>query len=116
MCMWPSPCTVQTGLSVHVTPSLHSADRVKCACGPVPLHSPDRVKCARDTVPTESHNQSPVLAASLAQWLRRPPRERQTRGSIPAFSVGDYSWSSHTSDLKIGTPVATLPGVIAGTG
>ena len=22
----------------------------------------------------------------------------------------DFSWSSHTSDLKIGTPVATLPG------
>ena len=33
----------------------------------------------------------------------------------------DFSWSSHTSDFKIGTPVATLPGawryrVIAGTG
>ena len=33
----------------------------------------------------------------------------------------DFSWSSHTSDLKIDTPVATLPGVwhyrvIAGTG
>ena len=34
---------------------------------------------------------------------------------------GDFSGSSHTSDLKIGTPVATLPGtwpyrVSAGTG
>ena len=34
---------------------------------------------------------------------------------------GDYSESSHTSDLEIGTPVATLPGawryrVRAGTG
>ena len=33
----------------------------------------------------------------------------------------DFSWSSHTSDLKIATPVATLPGawhyrVSAGTG
>ena len=33
----------------------------------------------------------------------------------------DFSWSSHTSDLKIGIPVATLPGawhywVSAGTG
>ena len=33
----------------------------------------------------------------------------------------DFSWSSHTSDSKIGTPVATLPGawrsrVSAGTG
>ena len=34
---------------------------------------------------------------------------------------GDFSGSSHTSDLKIGTPVATLPGTLhyrvsAGTG
>ena len=28
----------------------------------------------------------------------------------------DFSGSSHTSDFKIGTPVATLPGVNAGTG
>ena len=33
----------------------------------------------------------------------------------------DFSWSSHTSDLEIGTPMATLPGawhyrVSAGTG
>ena len=26
------------------------------------------------------------------------------------FGCGDFSRSSHTSDLKIGTPVATLPG------
>ena len=32
-------------------------------------------------------------------WLRRPPPERQTRSSIPAFSVGFLSGSSHTSDL-----------------
>ena len=42
-------------------------------------------------------------------------------GSIPAFAVGSCSKSSHTSDLKTGTPVATLPGtkryrVSAGTG
>ena len=35
--------------------------------------------------------------------------------------TGDFSRSSHTSDLKIGTPVATLPGALryrvsAGTG
>ena len=28
----------------------------------------------------------------------------------PHFSQGSFSKSSHTSDLKIGTPVATLPG------
>ena len=59
-------------------------------------------------------------AASLALWLRRPPRERKIRGSDPACD-GIFPGSSHTSDLKMGTPVATLPGawhyrVSAGTG
>ena len=40
---------------------------------------------------------------------RRPPREREIPGSNPACA-GIFSGSSHTSDLKIGTPVATLPG------
>ena len=40
-----------------------------------------------------------------------PPPERQTPGSVPACAVGDFSGSSHTSDLEISTPVATLPGV-----
>ena len=43
-----------------------------------------------------------------------PPGERQTSGPSLALSVGIVSGSGHTSDLKIGTPVATLPG--AGTG
>ena len=47
--------------------------------------------------------------ASLAYWLRRPPRGRKIPGSNPACA-GIFSGSSHTSDLKIGTPVATLPG------
>ena len=60
------------------------------------------------------------LTTSLAQWLRRPPRERKIPGSNPACA-GILSGSSHISDLKIGTPVATLPGawrdrVSAGTG
>ena len=42
-------------------------------------------------------------------------------GLIPAFSPGFFSRWSHTSDLKLGTPVAMLPGkwryrVNAGTG
>ena len=61
-----------------------------------------------------------AATASLAYWLRRPPREREVPGSNPA-SAGIFSGSSHTSDLKIGTPVATLPGawryrVSTGTG
>ena len=52
--------------------------------------------------------------------VRRPPQERKIPGSNPGC-VGIFSGSSHTSDLKIGTPVATLPGawryrVSAGTG
>ena len=52
--------------------------------------------------------------------VRRPPRERKVPGSNPACA-GIFSGSSHTSDLNIGTPVATLPGawhyrVSAGTG
>ena len=52
--------------------------------------------------------------------VRRLPRERKIPGSNPACA-GIFSGSSHTSDLKIGTPVATLPGawryrVSTGTG
>ena len=52
--------------------------------------------------------------------VRRPPRERKITASNPACP-GIFSGSSHTSDSKIGTPVATLPGawryrVSAGTG
>ena len=41
--------------------------------------------------------------------VRRPPRERKIPGANPACA-GIFSGSSHTCDLKIGTPVATLPG------
>ena len=41
--------------------------------------------------------------------VRRPPRGRKVPGSNPACA-GIFSGSSHTSDLKIDTPVATLPG------
>ena len=49
-----------------------------------------------------------------------PPRERKIPGSNPDCA-GILSGSSHTSDSKIGTPVATLSGawrsrVSAGTG
>ena len=58
------------------------------------------------------------VTSSVVWWLRRLPPERKIRGSNPD---GIFSGSSHTSDLKIGTPVATLPGawryrVSAGTG
>ena len=61
----------------------------------------------------DSHFREGVRHLRLADRLvglvvRRPPRERKIPGSNPAC-VGIFSGSSHTSDLKIGTPVATLP-------
>ena len=58
--------------------------------------------------------------ASLALWLRRPLRERKIPSSNPACAE-IFPGSSHTIDLNIGTPVATLSGawryrVSAGTG
>ena len=52
--------------------------------------------------------------------VRCLPQERKIPGSNPACA-GIFSGSNHSSDLKIGTPVATLPGawrywVSAGTG
>ena len=57
----------------------------------------------------------------VGQVVRRPPRERKVPGSNPVCGGIFFSGSSHTSDLNIGTPVATLPGawryrVSAGTG
>ena len=61
-----------------------------------------------------------LLLCFVGLVVRRPPRERKVPGSNPACA-GIFSGSSHTSDLNIGTPVATLPGawryrVSAGTG
>ena len=51
---------------------------------------------------------SPTLTATLAWWLRRMSHERKIWGSIPACAVGICP--GHTSDLKMGILVATLPG------
>ena len=56
----------------------------------------------------------------LGLVVRRLPGERKVLGLNPACT-GIFLGLSHTSDLKIGTPVATLPGawryrVSTGTG
>ena len=61
-----------------------------------------------------------ILLTPYSLVVRRPPWERKIPGSNPACA-GIFSGWSHTSDLKIGTPVATLPGawcdrVSTGTG
>ena len=72
---------------------------------------------------------SPSTFMNLFLLLLRPPRwpsgkTSASRAEDPGFESRlnrDFSGSSHTSDLKIGTPMATLPGdwryrVSAGTG
>ena len=109
-------------LPIH--PGLLSSMRLLCEHTTVSLcHSGDRV-----TDPVEDSSSYGVHYGCLTDFtyrlvglvVRRPPRERKVRGSNPA-SDGIFSGSSHTSDLKIGTPVATLPGawhyrVSTGTG
>ena len=61
-----------------------------------------------------------VLDRLVGLVVRRPTPELKIPSSNPACA-GIFSGSSHTSDLKIGTPVATLPGawryrVNSGTG
>ena len=70
---------------------------------------------------TKNTKSSSALTDRLVgQVVRRPPRERKVLGSNPVCD-GIFSGSSHTSDLNIGTPVATLSGacryrVSTGTG
>ena len=51
---------------------------------------------------------STVFYCLVGLVVRRPPRERKIPGLNPAVT-GFFLRSSHTSDSKIGTPVATLP-------
>ena len=41
---------------------------------------------------------------------KAPSSTAAVLGSVPAFAVDFLSRWSHTSDLRIGTPVVTLPG------
>ena len=83
-------------------------------------HVPAPCQCSSETdLPRQLH-QSATLDRLVGLVVRRPPRERKVPGSNPDCA-GIFSGSSHTSDLNIGTPLATLPGawryrVSAGTG
>ena len=71
-------------------------------------------------VPFHLQPSTPTSDRLVGLVVRCPPREWKTRSSNPACA-GVFSGSSHTSDSKIATPVATLPGawryrVSAGTG
>ena len=90
----------------------HNVFAFKCQ---VPLFSPLPTPPPPPPLPSLSDR-----LVGIALVVRRPPRERKIPGSNPACA-GIFSGSSHTSDLKIDTPVATLPGawrsrVSTGTG
>ena len=61
----------------------------------------------RRVLPQTSTSSAPDCL--VGRVVRCLPRERKIPGSKPACA-GIFSGSTHTSDLKIGTPVATLPG------
>ena len=72
------------------------------------------------TVQPSFHHRHSTNHRLVGLVVRRPPRERKIPGSNPVCA-GIFWGSSHTSDSKIGTPVATLSGawryrVSAGTG
>ena len=85
---------------------------IVCACNPT-LIIHIRQKTTRKNI-KYNNNFETASSSSLPHHLvglvvRCPPREWKIPGSNPACA-GIFSGSSHTSDLKIGTPVATLPG------
>ena len=63
--------------------------------------------CCWDVKQTSSHIMDTAL---FALCLRCPPPEQQTQGLIPTRVMGDFP-GCHTSDIKTGASVATLPGI-----
>ena len=106
-------CALSLPLSVCLCLSLKSLSRPHPCLVSVLFLSESSVVFTNSTLTPHPHRLVGLV-------VRRPPRERKVPGSNPACA-GIFSGSSHTSDLNIGTPVATLPGawryrVSAGTG
>ena len=53
---------------------------------------------------------SPDILDRLVGLLVKASASRAEDPGLESRLRQDFSWSSHTSDFKIGTPVATLPG------
>ena len=73
------------------------------------------------TTPHPLHGPSSVADYCLVGPVVKAPASRAADPGFEPHLRRDFSWSSITSDLKIGTPMATLPGawryrVSAGTG
>ena len=102
----------------RVLPRIESPFRVPWQSRHLSCHFTHTVRCSRGTCSICCAQWSVgSLSYYCLSWthslvglvVRRPPRERKIPGSNPACA-GIFSGSSHSSDLKIGTPVATLPG------
>ena len=63
--------------------------------------------CCRDVQPPRDRLVGLVVKASASK--------AEDPGFGSRLRFGDFSGSSHTSDLKVGTPVATLPSVAGST-
>ena len=73
-------------------------------------HKQSAVPADDQSMPSLSVDGDSAVANRLVGLvIRRPPREQKIPGLNPDCAR-IFSGSSHTSDLKIGTPVATLPG------
>ena len=73
------------------------------------LHFCENILSSRNTLP-KPDPLSPPPSPLVGQVVKASASRAADLGSIPAFACGSFFRPSHTSDLKIGTPVATLPG------
>ena len=65
--------------------------------------------CTQDVIAALGKDSTRSVDRLVGLVVRSPPRERKMPGLNPACA-GIFSGLSHTSDLKIGSPVAALPG------
>ena len=106
-------CQSNTELILHITQDSVAAKQENTPGRPGLTESKRHYLCTTSLLPRHSNvqqtNVSFFLQVCVYMWLRRPPRERKIRGLNPAWNR-IFPGSSHISDLKICTPLATLPG------
>ena len=109
------PLGRKSHLSYRILPSRASQQPAPSHHGPPPRpHQPWTSQLPPDSTTT-------TTTTSPSSLTPQPPRWPSGRSGVRIPPATAFSGSSHTSDFKIGTPVATLPDasryrVIAGTG
>ena len=98
---------------IHIHPQIHTYLHAPPTPTPHTHTHPSTDTYLSTCIPTPTHRRAGLVVKASASEAEDPGFESRWRR--------DFSGSSHTSDLNIGTPVATLPGawhyrVIAGTG